>query len=237
MQKRLIVACLSLAAVLGACKKAEPVKPATVPAPPAPKARPAAPTPSPAAAAVVNTGDAKVLLTEDKISRYATYQKEMLPIMGDAAGLGMAAYQKGGTDAKKFQGAMAADDRTAKIAAASQAALTKSGLSQDEVSKIGRIVTSYYARTYVMQDAVKKADETRANIAAAKAQGKQPSLVDTAMDKMYSEQLTRFEAARKEFATQYGEDALALVKKHEPEFFAINEKIMGATMKGLMRKP
>jgi hypothetical protein len=185
----------------------------------------------------VNASDAKALLTEDKLSRFATYQKEMLSVMGDASGMGMAAFQKGGTDPKKFQGAMAADERTAKVAAAGQAALEKSGLTREEAAKLGRIVMPYYMRNYAMQDGVKKAEEVRARIAEAKAHGREPSPVDTAMDKMYGEQLIRIEAARNDLAAQYGEDALVLIKKHGPEFLVISEKIMGAGMKGMMRKP
>jgi hypothetical protein len=185
----------------------------------------------------VDVADAKVLLTDDKLSRFATYQKAMLPFMGDATGMGMSAFQKGGTDQKKFQGAMAADERAAKVAAAGKAALEKSGLTQEEVSKLSRLVMSYYARNYAMQDAVKKAEEVRAKIADAKSHGKEPSPVDTAMEKMYGTQLTRLESGREDFAAQYGKDALALVKKHEPEFLVINEKIMGAAMNGMMRKP
>jgi hypothetical protein len=178
----------------------------------------------------------KNLLTEDKLSRFATYQKEMLPATGDAVGAGVAAYQKGGTDQKKFQGAMANDDRTARVAATAEAALKKSGLTQDEVSKLSRVVSAYYARTYALQDAVKKGGEVRAKIEAAKAKGKEPGPVDVAMDKAYGEQLTRIESVRNNFAARYGQDALALVKKHEPEFFTINEKMVGAAMGGMMHK-
>jgi hypothetical protein len=218
---------------LSACKKNEPAQPPIAP-PVAP--RPPVPPPPPAPAAAPSADEMKALLTDDKLARFATYQREMLPGVGDAVGAGFAAYQKAGADVKKLQGEMAGDGRTAKVAATAEAALAKSGLGQDEVNKLSRVVTAYYARTYAMQDAVKKAAEVRAKLEAAKATGKTPSPVDIALDKVYSDQLGRLEAARQEFGEHYGEDALAAVKKHEPEFHAINEKMMGAALGGLAGK-
>jgi hypothetical protein len=185
----------------------------------------------------VDVTEAKALLTEDKLSRFAIYQKEMLSVTSDSMGVGMQAFAKGGTDQKKFQGAMAADDRTAKIADASKAALEKSGLTQDEMAKLMRVAPRYYAHVYALQQAAGKVEGLRKKIDEAKASGKQPSVVDVAMEKAYSGQAAQLEVVRKEFAMQYGPEALALMQKHEPEFFTINEKMMGAAMGAMMKKP
>jgi len=170
----------------------------------------------------------KALLTEDKLSRFATYQKEVLTATSEAVGKGMTAHQQSGTDPEKLPGAMTDNDPAAKVAAASKTALDRGGLTQEEVFKLNQVVTSYYARGYAARDAGKKAEEVRARIAEAKAKGKPPNPVDAALDKVYSDQLARFEDVRTEFAATYGDDAMAVVKEHEPDFFAINEKIIGA---------
>jgi hypothetical protein len=179
----------------------------------------------------------KPLLTDDKLSRFAVYQREMLAVTSETMGVGMQAFAKGGTDQKKFQGAMAADNRTTKIADASKAALEKSGLTQDEMAKLMRVATRYYAHVYALQQAAGRVEGFRKKIDEAKTSGKQPSVVDVAMEKAYSGQAAQLEMVRKEFATQYGPEALALMQKHEPEFFAINEKMMGAAMGAMMKKP
>ena len=229
-------ACFVLLLCSVGCKKGEVPKPIPVSAPPA---SPVARTPgseSRPKLAALSPDEAKTLLTDDKLSRFATYQKEMLSVTGDSVSVGMQALAKGGTDQKKFQGAMAADDRSAKIAATNQAALEKSGLTQDEATKLSRVATAYYARVYIFRDAASKVEELHKKIDDARANGKQPSPVDTAMEKAYSGQAAQLENLRKEFAAQYGPQALALMQKHEPEFLAINEKMMGAAMGAMMRK-
>lgn len=150
----------------------------------------------------------KDLLSEDKLARFATYRKEMLPVAGGAVGAG-----------------------------SRQAALEKSGLSQDEVYKLNRVVTPYYARTYAVRDAVQRAAEVRAKIERAKAEGDTPSPIDIAMDRLYGGQLARLEVLRKDFATDYGEDALTVVQKHESDFHAIHERILGAATAGPAHRP
>lgn len=230
-------ACLFLLLCLAGCKKGEGTKPAAVPPSPASSAGHAPAFVAKLTAAAAEVEAAKALLTEDKLSRFATYQKEMLSVTGDAVGVGMQAYAKAGTDQKKFQGAVAADDRGAKIESATKAALAKSGLTQDEMMKLTRVATRYYAHAYALQDAADKVGELRKKIAEAKAKGKEPSPVDTAMEKAYSGQADRLETMRKEFAARYGEQALALMQKHEPEFFAINKKMMDSAMGAMKRKP
>ena len=236
MKNRSTTAWVFLLLCFAGCKKGEGPKPAAMPPSPASSAGRGPAFVAKLAAAQADADAAKALLTEDKLSRFVTYQKEMLSVTGDAVGVGMQAYAKGGTDQKKFQGAMAADDRSGKIVSATKAALEKSGLSQDEMMKLSHVATRYYAQAYAMQDAASKVDELRKKIDEAKAKGKQPSVVDTAMEKAYSAQADRLETLRNEFATQYGPQALALIRKHEPEFFAINKKMMDSAIGAMRRK-
>jgi hypothetical protein len=230
MRNLLTTACLVLATLSAACKN-EAAKPAAPTAPPAaPAVKPAAPAPSaaptaaavPGAAAAPVAADVKALLTEDKVARFATYQKEISAVTAEAVGMGMKAYQKAGADQKKMEKAIAADDRTAKIAAASKAALDKSGLTQDEVTRLSQVLTPYYARAYAMEQMFKP-----------KGTAKKPAGANDIMAKIHEGQMAQLETARKEFSDKYGADALAVVRKHEEEFMAINEKIMGAAMGAL----
>jgi hypothetical protein len=236
MAKNLIVACCSLLVLLGACKKSEPVK-ATSPGGTPMDRRPTPPIPPPPSSLAPSAAEAKLLLTEDKVSRFITYQKEMVAATADATGLGLAAYQKGGADQKKFENAMAHDDRATKVAAAGKAALEKSGLAQDEMTRLSRVLMPYYARIAALQDSGKKSEEVQAKIDEAKRQGKEPSPVDTAMAKVFSDQKARVDSIRKEFSTKYGEDGLALVQKHEADYLPIHAKMMSAAMGAMMHKP
>ena len=237
MKSQSRIACAFVLLCLAGCKKGEVAKPAVLPASPVlGAAKPAAPLSMPAAAPA-DVAAVKPLLTEDKLSRFAVYQREMLGVTGETMGVGMQAFAKGGTDQQKFQGAMEADSRTAKIADASKAALEKSGLTPDEMAKLSRVAMRYFAHAYALSEAAKKLDGYRKKIDEAKNNGKQPGVVDVAMEKAYSGQAAQLEVLRKEFATQYGPEALALMQKHEPEFFAINQKMMSAAMGAMMKKP
>ena len=227
-------ACIVLG--LFACSKepAKPVVPPPLAAPPAAPAVPAANVPRPT---VAGDGSGQAVLTEDKISRFLTYQKEISAVTAEAVAVGVGAYQKGGADQKKFEKAMGQDDRTAKIAAASKAALEKSGLAQDDVTKLTRVLTPYYARVYALQMLLGGMGAGKAKAEGKKAgDGKSPTGLEAALDKMHDGQSAQLEKARKDFAEQYGQAALELVKKHEPEFLVINEKMMNAAMGG-MRRP
>jgi hypothetical protein len=234
------IACLLLVPLFIACKKDEARKPPAEPPSPtqpmgnttAVKARegaalPSRPTPP-------NLGDVKALLTEDKLARFVTYQKQLASVSSEAMGMGMSAYQKAGTDQKKLEKAVVADDRFAKIAAASKAALEKSGLTQDEVSKLTTVLTPYYARIYAMSNLFGKPAD--AKVAEAKGEQPKPGSMEAARLKAQEGRMERLETTRKEFADQYGADALERVKKHEPEFMAINEKMMGAAMSAFGNK-
>lgn len=85
----------------------------------------------------------KDLLTDDKLTRYATYQREMNTVAGitmETAGL---AFKKSGGSQKGFEKEMAQDPRMLKIAATETSALSKSGLSRQEAAAIGKLVSAY----------------------------------------------------------------------------------------------
>jgi len=230
MKKTAILACLPLVLFLGVCKKQEPAKPKSgspalalppVPPPPAPPPGPGSP-------------EVKELLTEDKLKSFLTYQKEAMAATTDATAAGTAALQKSGTEVKPPGDGVAKDERAAKLAAA----LEKSGLRQDEVAKLGRLLVPYYARIAGMQEMMKRSEAARLRLEEAKRTGQEPNSVDKAMEKALGDQSKRIEAVRAEFASRYGEEGLALLQKHEADFLPIQLKMMSAAMGGMgMRRP
>jgi len=63
----------------------------------------------------------------------------LYPVTGDAMGVGMQAYAKAGTDQKKFQGAMAADDRSSKSRSRDQGRACQERPDQEEMMKLTRV--------------------------------------------------------------------------------------------------
>jgi len=68
------------------------------------------------------------------------------------------------------------------------------------------------------------------------AAGKPLDAIAAAMEKAREGQSARLAMERKTFADEYGQAALDLVEKHEPEFLPINEQMMNAAVSGLMKK-
>lgn len=226
MLKTSLVLLLSLCALVGACKKKQTAPRVTA----TPAAQPPIPPPP---AAGPSLADAKLLLTDDKLTRFARFQSEMLAATAEATAMAVAAQQRPAGDPKKAGQAMGNDNRAEKVAAANKAALAKSGLTQDEANKLSRIVTPYYGRLFAMQSGLSRTVEMRAK--AAEAAGREAS--DKAMDKLRAEQAARMDAIRKDFGERYGEDGLALVQKHEADFFPIHEQMLGAALRGMRRPP
>ena len=92
---------------------------------------------------VENPLDPKVLLTDEKLGKYAVYQQTMLPVMGDVMAAAMGAGLKSGGNVKEFEKKLAADERLKRIEAATKEAQAKSGLTQSEATAIGQLVASY----------------------------------------------------------------------------------------------
>jgi hypothetical protein len=227
MSTRLGMVGLSLILSLSACKKSEPVK---LPAAPSALAKPAAPVPGaaamPARPPLPKAADMKPLLTEDKIARFAVYTRAMSANYGLAMDMGLSAFNKAGTDRKKVEKAVTADDRYAQIAAAGKAALEKAGLTYDEMTKLTQVLTPYYAKIFATSRLFGK--PTDAKPAAEAAEPPKPGSPEAMRLKRQEERAAQIETWRKEISDQYGTDALETIKKHEPEFLEITEKMMAS---------
>jgi hypothetical protein len=186
--------------------------------------------PGMSAGPTLSPAEAKALLTEEKISRFATYQRMMSSVSKDAMGMGMKAIEKGGTDQKKVEKAATSDQRFGKVADANKAALEKSKLSQNDVSKLNQVLSPYYGRIYAMTRMFGKAPD------AKPAEAPAPGSMEAARLKAQEGRELRVETLRKEFGGQYGADALELVRKHEPEFMEITGKMMSGAMGALVDK-
>jgi hypothetical protein len=222
MRNRSIFVCLFIVASSPACKRNEPDTPAA-PAP-RPMGRQSAPQrPSlgmmPMRPPLPKPEEVKGLLTEDKVTRFLTYQKEKLSLGSEAMGPGKT--EKDGPDHNRLE--KTKEDRYAKLAAAAKAALAKSGLTEDEMRKLTQVLSPYYATAYAMRSLPEKPD-------TANAEPPKPGSMEAAMLKGREMRKARLESARKELADRYGADVLELVQKHEPEFMEINKKMMGAAV-------
>jgi len=93
--------------------------------------------------------------------------------------------------------------------------------------KLTRVATSYYAHAYAMQDAVSKVDELRKKDRRGQGQGQaaEPGRHG------HGESILRTGSqARERFARisqgDTGSRRLAVIRKHEPEFFAHQQQMM-----------
>jgi hypothetical protein len=100
--------------------------------------------------------DPKVLITDDKISRYIIYQRETNTVADLVLGMAAQAYKKSNGDQKGFEKEIAQDERTKKIAAVQASAISKSGLGQMEAVEISKIVATFTAGVTMGDDAMKK---------------------------------------------------------------------------------
>jgi len=85
----------------------------------------------------------KDLLTDDKLTRYAIYQREMNTVVGLTLGAAGQAFQKSGGSQKGFEKELAQDERIKKIAETEASALSKSSLTRMEAMEVGKLVASY----------------------------------------------------------------------------------------------
>ena len=218
-----------LPCLLFACNKTAD----TVAVPPPPPAAPTAvsatlpPSADPAL-------DAAQSLTDEKLQHFAVYRRESLAFTNAALGVAMNAGAKATAgdptkiDQKKFEGAMAQDDRIKEIQVKNDAALQKAGLTQADVSALTRLTTEYYAKAMMVGNAKKELAAIDERTKVAKAKKKPVGIVDSSMQKTYEEQIAGFDKFKGEFATKYGEPAAKIVAAHEAEFIEINEQMLGA---------
>ncbi|HEY3352228.1 MAG TPA: hypothetical protein VGQ83_03200 [Polyangia bacterium] len=171
--------------------------------PPAIAAEPATPPPSAAPAS---------LLTEAKVRGFIVYQREISGAGGDA----IAAFGPAAARAKGGPGGMGPSAATDRLAARSEAALRKSGLTQEEVTALSGILTPYYSKRVRARDAQK-----------ALAQSKSGGV----MDSMYRKRLADAEQARTDFSRTYGAASLAAVERHEAEYHVIAQAMVDSVLR------
>jgi len=166
-----------------------------------------------APAPVTAAPGAPLQLTDDKLTRFAVYQREMLPVMGQAMNAAGSAFAKSGSDARKFGDEMAGGEQGRNIAKVSEAALAKSGLTQAEVSELSRLTSEYYGQAMVTAE-MKKALAS-------------PSEAEEMKD-FYRKQLEEFEVYKRDYAQKHGAATLALLEKHSDEFVALTHEMLNA---------
>jgi hypothetical protein len=153
------------------------------------------------------------LLTDDKIGRWLVYLDELA---GGAGAVGKIVGQVGtqvgaGKDAKEVK-LDPADSQ--ELATAGQKGLEKSALTQQEISRLSRILTPYFGK------------RTRATKAKQELAGKPGGMAE-----IYEKQVQQGEAARAELEQHYGRAALAAADRHEARFAEVQEKLTNAMLK------
>ena len=98
----------------------------------------------------------KDLLTDDKLTRYIVYQREMNTVAGLVLGAAGQAFQKSGGNQKGFEKELSQDERTKKIADTEASALSKSGLTRMEAMAIAKVVSTYTPGATMGNDEMKK---------------------------------------------------------------------------------
>jgi hypothetical protein len=205
---------------LFSCEKKPALAP-TVPAQPPAGAVAAVRKTATPAAPVAGVASATALLTEEKVKGYVVYTREISSVASEAMGMAGAAFARSKGDKAALERHMARDERAKRLAAASQAALTKSGLTQAEVGVLSQVLAQHYAKRMVAVAAVE-------GLAKSKAQAKgKPGILDG----IYQKQIDEGQAARAEFEKQHGKAALAVVDKYEKDFLEAQEAMLKAAFK------
>jgi hypothetical protein len=201
-------------------------KSATPIAPPAPS-----PMSDQAAAATEPTG-ANLKVTDELLTKFAVYQREMLPAMEKIMGVATGAAAKAHGDAQKFGEAAKDDSRTQDIAKITEAALVKSGLTQQQVSGITRLTSEYYAHAAAIEGAKKALAEGDANPAPAKNKNGKATKVGLSpiMRDVYTKQIAGFDQFKKDFAQKHGQDTLVVLDRHSEELVQITNAMLSAAL-------
>lgn len=102
----------------------------------------------------------KDLLTDDKLTRYETYQREMNTVADLVMASAGQAFNRSGGNQKGFEKELAKDERIQKIAATEASALSKSGLTRMEAMEVSKLVSSYIPGRSMGTDEMKKQART-----------------------------------------------------------------------------
>jgi hypothetical protein len=156
---------------------------------------------------------AEVAITPEKVKAFIVYQREISGAAGDLGGM-FAGVARGG----KASDALASPSGKG-LAGQAQSALSKSGLTQEEVAGLTRTLATYYTKRMFVADAKRE-------LARPKPKGR-PGILDD----MYRKQLEDGEKARAEFGRRHGQAALQAADQHEQEYL----EIMHAMMKGILK--
>lgn len=149
------------------------------------------------------------LLTDAKLRAFLTYKRETAGSAGDAMKLFLGA-------AGKAPRGKAPD--AASFNARNEAALKKSGLTQDEVAAFTALLAEYYGKRSLLAGA-------QTALAKSKASGR-PGFADA----VHRDTVKKAEQARAEFGARYGAAALAAVDKHEAEYHALTDLMMKSVL-------
>jgi hypothetical protein len=193
-------------------------------------AGPSTTSPASTGAAADNKTKMAASITEEKLAAFAVYQREMIPMMGLTMNVAMGALKIGKSRSDK-EDVAAKDEQAKALKAAQEAACKKAGILMSDIPGLTFITAEYYAKRGAAITLQEDIDETRKKIADAKAAGKEPSPVDTAMEERYAEMLEEHPDIRKEYEAKYGKDLVDLLAKHEAEFIEINDLRVRAALK------
>jgi len=188
--------------------------------PGSPAAGPAAA--SPAAGAPVASGGPAVetarTLTEEKLTNYAAFRKEMVPHLA----LAMSSWSAKG-DART--------DGAKRYEALQNEACKKVGLEPAAIPGLTLLTTEYYTKTAMGIEAASQVAKAQKDLDDAKAAGKEPDLVSKAILDVQTEALKKVDETRKSYEEKYGKAVVEILKKHEAEFAGIIDLEMKAVLK------
>ncbi len=177
---------------------------------------------APAPVSSTDVEPSKLLADASKLAKFVAYQKEIMPHMKAAMELAMGAFARGAKTGEQMGKELSKDERTAALAAAQQTALTKAGLSMQEVTVYTTALTPYITSLGLGKDAFAKNLEIE-----KKAGTKGPSGIAYEINKKYVEGM---QTEREKLRTTYGQAALEVLTKHEAELAELGQAQMEAVL-------
>jgi hypothetical protein len=180
-----------------------------------PPARPAAEAPpAPAEAAPGEAPAVAALLTDQKVKGYLAWQREVAAgAKGIGGMIGAAAprVRKGEAPAVNT-----GDPAMQGLGNAGERGLAKSGMPQEEITALARVLTSYYTQRMMAVDA-----------AGSLAKAKGPVMAG-----IFKKQVEQGDKVRADFEKKHGKAALAVVDKHEKEALEIQSLLLKNALGG-----
>jgi hypothetical protein len=164
-------------------------------------------------------------LSDQKVAAYIGYLKDLSGKDGPAVGAAANALMKTGGDKQQLAKISQDDPAMKALKAANEAALAKSGLTQDDVTGLNRLMRAYNRGGDLGAKMLQgRLDELRKRLADQAAQGQQPNPTDLSMEKSLLDNLGKIQArgveARKTFIANYGQPAADVLDRHSGEYQA-----------------